>query len=80
MPLKYMDKLLTDWNARGLTAVQEAKAAHESHVGAAGQRAGSAPANPALDYQQRNYTEEDYAGVLLDLSGDDEDTDGGADT
>ena len=58
-PVLYMDKLLADWAANGIDTVEAARARHEAHAAAKG-AAGSAKPNPALDYAQREYSEQDY--------------------
>ena len=63
MPVKYMDKLLAQWHEAGVGSVEEARAQHEA-VRAAGAapaaQAGRPAGNPALDYAQRDYRDEDY--------------------
>ena len=54
----YMDKLLTAWGDAGATTVEAARAEHAAH--AAKPADGEKPANPALDYTQREYREEDF--------------------
>lgn len=59
VPMRYMDKLLEDWRAGGVRTVEEARARHE----AARMNRAAAPApaaNPALNYEQRPYGEEDF--------------------
>jgi len=56
LPMRYMDKLLAEWKKAGVTTVEEARTRHAARQGAAGTQ----PANPALDYEQRTYTDEDY--------------------
>ena len=62
MPVKYMDKLLSRWHDEGVTTVEEAKARHEAARAAstAPAASGKPVANPALDYAQREYRDEDY--------------------
>ena len=68
VPMKYMDKLLEDWKNGGVTTVEAAAARHEA---ARQGRAASpqAPAqNPALNYAQRDYRDEDYGDdFFIDL-------------
>lgn len=63
-PVSYMNKLLTAWHESGVTTVEAASAAHAAAVAekAASDKAGAAnpPANPALDYAQREYKDEDF--------------------
>ena len=68
LPVKYMDKLLTAWQEAGANTVEAARAQHEA---ARDNRmnGGTAKANPALDYEQRDYREEDYGDdFFVDLS------------
>ena len=63
VPMKYADKLLSEWAAAGVKGVDDARARNE--VRRAERRAESgaqkgAPANPALDYAQREYKDEDF--------------------
>ena len=62
LPIKYMDKLLSEWKRAGVSDVESARAAHESH----GKRAPES--NPALHYEQRAYTEKDFEGFFVDLT------------
>lgn len=59
VPMKYMDKLLSSWSSEGVTTPEEARARHE-----AGRPGPASPArgagNPALDYEQREYRDEDF--------------------
>lgn len=80
VPMKYMDRLLEDWKAAGVRTVEEAAARHASARQA---RAASpqAPAqNPALNYAQREYKEEDYGDdFFVDLDRYADDSTGGGD-
>ena len=62
VPMKYMDKLLGDWREAGVRTVEEARARHEAERQArrAAPASTAAPANPALNYAQREYKEEDF--------------------
>lgn len=64
----YMDKLLKAWAEAGVTTVEAARAQHETwHASAAS--SGDRPANPALDYAQREYKDEDFGeDFFVDLS------------
>ena len=69
--MAYMDKLLAQWAKDGATTVEAARAQHAAwHAGAgAAARAGAAPANPALDYAQREYKDEDFGDdFFVDLT------------
>ncbi len=72
LPMTYMDRLLDQWDASGVTTVEAARAAHEANraarrAGPAGP-AGKPAANPALDYTQRKYTDADYGDdFFIDL-------------
>ena len=62
-PASYMGKLLTGWAARGINTVEAAQAEHEAR------RTSTAAANPALDYAQREYKDEDFGDdFFVDLS------------
>ena len=72
VPMKYMDKLLNDWQAAGVKTVDEARARHEA--ARVGRAAASAPAsgntttNIALNYEQREYRDEDFGDdFFIDL-------------
>lgn len=67
LPMRYIDKLLEQWARSGVTTLADAQAQHAAH-GASAPQGGAV--NPALDYDQRAYNEEDYAGLYLDLTGD----------
>ena len=68
VPMKYMDKLLDDWREGGVRTVDDAMARHES-ARQGRPAAGQAPAaNPALNYAQRDYRDEDYGDdFFIDL-------------
>ena len=54
--MAYMDRLLEGWAQSGITTLEAAREQHAAHRAAA-----PAPAaNPALDYEQREYREEDF--------------------
>lgn len=59
LPMKYADKLLNLWKDGGVSTVEAAKAQHEA---ARQSRNTTQPSNtnPALNYEQRTYTNEDY--------------------
>lgn len=59
VPVKYMDKLLHEWRDEGVRTVDEAKARHEA-ARASRPASGPAPVNPALNYIQREYRDEDF--------------------
>ena len=64
----YMDALLTAWREAGIDTVEAARVQHESRRAAAAQP-GAVPANPALDYRQREYRDEDFGDDFFeDLS------------
>lgn len=58
LPMKYMDKLLSAWREAGVKTVEDAKASREAAHAA--RAATSVPVNPALDYAQREYKDEDF--------------------
>lgn len=69
VPMRYMDKLLSDWAESEVRTVEDAKARHEA-ARAAAPAAAAKPgtANPALDYAQREYRDEDYGDdFFIDL-------------
>lgn len=53
-PVKYADKLLSEWARTGIDTAAAARAEHEKRTGAA------AASNPALDYAQRQYDKDDF--------------------
>lgn len=53
-PVEYADKLLSEWARAGIDTAAAARADREKRT------AGAAPANPALDYAQREYRKEDF--------------------
>ena len=64
--MAYMDKLLEGWSQEGVTTVETARARHAAHKAA---HAPAAAANPALDYAQREYRDEDFDdGFFVDLN------------
>lgn len=65
-PVRYMDRLLKAWAEEGVASVEAARARHEArHADRA--RGGAAPANPALNYQQRDYSKMDEDSFFIDL-------------
>jgi len=60
--LDYMDKLLDGWEKKKITAPQ---AAREDY-----QREGGAPKSAARNYQQHEYTEEDFKDIFYDPAKD----------
>ena len=69
VPMLYMDKLLADWRDSGVHTVEEAAARHEAtRAKRAAQQASVQPVNPALNYEQREYREEDFGDdFFIDL-------------
>lgn len=66
--MAYMDRLLTEWAQAGADTVEAARAQREARR-AGRARDGEKPANPALDYQQREYRDEDFGDdFFVDLS------------
>lgn len=57
-PMKFANWLLGDWAANGVKTVAQAEARRAALRADRGGR--EAPANPALNYSQREYREEDY--------------------
>lgn len=68
LPMRYIDKLLAEWQKSGVTSVDAARAQHEGRAKPAA--AGAPAVNPALNYEQRKNTDDDYAGLLIDLNQD----------
>ena len=67
--MAYMDKLLTQWAKDGADTVEAARARHAAWQAGAGTRSGAVPANPALDYAQREYKDEDFGDdFFVDLT------------
>ena len=64
-PAQYMDKLLREWADAGANTVEAAKSRREAHAGAS-KPSGDA-ANPALNYQQRDYHQQDEDSFFIDL-------------
>ena len=61
LPMKYMQKLLESWSAAGIRDVASALAQHKAATNAHHAAAASgAASNPALNYQQRTYTSDDF--------------------
>ena len=66
VPMKYMDKLLSGWREAGVRTLQEAQGQHEASRMSRASTA--AAANPALNYEQREYKEEDFGeDFFIDL-------------
>ena len=63
MPMRYIDKLLSEWQKSGVTTVDEAKSQHMNRVRPAA--ATAAAANPALQYEQRSLTDSDFDDLLI---------------
>lgn len=67
--MPYMDKLLERWAQAGATTAEAARAQHAAWRAASGAPEGGKPANPALDYAQREYRDEDFGeDFFVDLS------------
>lgn len=58
LPMKFMNKLLADWADAGVRTVAQAEARRDA--ARAERPAGERAANPALDYAQREYRDEDF--------------------
>lgn len=56
MPMRYMDKLLSAWEQEGVSTPEQARA----------NRGRKAEAAPKADYQQHNYTQDDYKDFFND--------------
>ena len=65
-PMPYMDRLLREWEVSGATTVEAARAQREAFQA----RPAAGPANPALDYAQRDYRPEDFGeDFFINLNG-----------
>lgn len=78
LPMKFMDKLLADWDAAGIRTPEAARAEREARRGARRNNRGPVgqPSNPALDYAQREYKSEDFGDdffINLDKDGEEGD-------
>ena len=65
LPMRYMDKLLAEWQKAGVTTVDAARVEHERHAAAA--KTTAQTVNPALDYEQRANADSDYDGLFINL-------------
>ena len=75
-PVRYMDRLLKAWAEDGVDTVEAARARQAARQ-AERPAAGGAPVNPALNYQQRDYSQMDESSFFIDL--EKEFGDGGSD-
>ena len=69
-PMERMDELLSEWAAAGVNSVEAAESWRKSHGSdrKSSGKGGKAPANPALDYSQRDYRDEDFGeSFYIDL-------------
>ena len=66
MPMRYMDKLLAEWQKAGVDSVDAARAQRESRAVSGG--ANAKAANAALNYAQHSYTDSDFDDIYLDLN------------
>ena len=69
-PLEKMDGLLGEWAAAGVKTAEAAEAWRKANPTrrASSGRGGNPPANPALDYKQREYRDEDFGDdFFIDL-------------
>ena len=69
----YVRAILSAWRERGIHTLGAAKAENESRArtGRSRDKPG-APENPALQYEQRTYTDDDFARLFVDLSAESE--------
>ena len=68
VPMKYMEKLLNEWRAAGVRTVEEARVQHETARMSRAAAPAPAAANPALNYEQREYRDEDFGDdFFIDL-------------
>lgn len=63
VPMRFMDKLLSDWDAQGVKTLEDARNRRDA-ARAARKPDAAAPANPALNYEQRQ-TGDDYGKDLF---------------
>lgn len=56
--MAYMEKLLTQWKKDGAATLEQARVQHEAWKQSG--RTADKPTNPALDYAQREYKDEDF--------------------
>lgn len=68
LPMRYIDRLLAEWAKEGVKTVDDARARHESYR--SGRASEAVQANPALQYEQRAHTDEDYGNLLINLDED----------
>ena len=64
-PMERMNELLSEWQAAGVNSVEDAKAHREENRGKGAP--GAKAKNPALDYAQRDYKDEDFDNLFIDL-------------
>lgn len=69
LPMKYMDKLLAGWKKDGVESVEAARTQHEAmRQNRSASVQGNGNVNPALNYEQRTYTNEDFGDdFFIDL-------------
>ena len=61
LPMRYADKLLEQWRKAGVSTVEAARAEREAiHAAGASGSTSAPPVNPALNYEQREYSEKDF--------------------
>lgn len=63
-PMRYIEKVLSEWQKSGVKTVDEARATHEAYA----QRTAAPAQNPALNYEQRTHQESDFDDLFVDLS------------
>ena len=66
LPSQYISKLLREWKKSGATTVEEARRQHEAVRPAKG--SASKPAPTALQFEQREYTEDEMKRFTVDLT------------
>ena len=64
-PMKFMDRILGNWQRAGIATVEAAQREHEAHAGKKAQ--GAQPGGKAETLMRHNYTEDDYRGMVVDL-------------
>ena len=66
-PVRYMDRLLQAWAASGISTVEAARAQHEARQADGGRSSGGPAPNPALNYEQRDYSDRKEEDFFIDL-------------
>jgi len=62
VPVRYMEKLLTEWEKKNISSVDAAKAEHARAMAGGAEKSSGGPVN----FQQRSYSEEDLRDIYFD--------------